>query len=173
MTGTCHSSRFGPETGATAVEFAVVVGLLVIILFGILEFGFIFLQKHLVANAAREGLRIGVRANNYDTFTALPADNTTENCQAPTDRSYHVDCEVRNYLQVLYDRNEPKVTVERAPEPPDPDVAPLVERLDVTVKVPNFFPELLSGLVPGVAAPNEFSYTASGDYEDPEEALEE
>jgi TadE-like protein len=157
------------ETGATAVEFAVVVALLLIILFGILELGFIFLQKHYVANAAREGMRVGVRANNFDSFTSL-TDNTVDGCsQSATNRSYKVDCEVRNYLDTLYERTEPVVSIARVPSTPDG----LEERLDVKVTVPNFFPRLLSGLVPGFAAPDQFTYTASGDYENPEEALTE
>jgi Flp pilus assembly pilin Flp len=157
------------ETGATAVEFAVVVALLLIILLGILELGFIFLQKHFVANAAREGVRIGIRANNFDSFTSLTS-NTVDGCnQSATNRAYKVDCEVRNYLNTLYQRAEPMVSVARVPSSPDG----IEERLDVTVTVPNFFPELLSGLVPGFAAPDQFTYTASGDYENPEEALTE
>ena len=157
------------ETGATAVEFAVVVALLLIILFAILEFGFIFLQKHYVANAAREGMRVGVRANNYNTFTELTA-NTTDGCtQSATDRAYKVDCAVRTYLNVLYRPTEPVVSVTRTPSTPDGTE----EQLDVTVTVPNFFPRLLSGLVPVFAAPDHFTYRASGDYENPEEALTE
>lgn len=158
------------ETGATAVEFAVIVALLLIVLFAILEFGFIFLQKHFVADAVREGVRIGVKANNFSSFTPL-TDNTTDGCtQAATNRAYKVDCEIRNYLDTLYARNEPQITVSRDPAT-TPDGSQ--ERLDVTVKVPNFFPELLSGLVPVFSAPREISYTASGDYEDPEEAIDE
>lgn len=172
MKGKTAFSAAGNEHGATVVEFSVVVALLVIILWGILEFGFIFLQKHYVANAVREGVRIGVRANNFSSFTGL-TNNTTDSCNqgtVATDRAYKVDCEIRNYLDTLYDRGEPIISVSRDPAT-NPDGT--VERLDVTVTVPNFFPELLSGLVPGFAAPDQFTYTASGDYENPEEALTE
>lgn len=46
------------STGAAAVEFAVLFLLLMIIVFGIVEFGFLWLQSHYIANAAREGARV-------------------------------------------------------------------------------------------------------------------
>lgn len=165
MTVKPNISSIAGNKGTTTVEFAVIAGLLLVILFGILEFGVIFMQHHLVDNAAREGVRIGVRANNFDRFTTL-VDNATENCQAATDRGYKVDCEVRNYLQHIYGRDETKVSVSRQAVDGN-------ERLAVTVTVPNVFPGLLSGLVPGFSRPAEISYTASGDYEDPAEASHE
>ena len=46
------------DRGAAAVEFAVLIPLLMVIVFGIIEFGFIWLQSHYIANAAREGARV-------------------------------------------------------------------------------------------------------------------
>lgn len=46
------------DIGAAAVEFAVLFLLLLIIVFGIIEFGFLWLQSHYIANAAREGARV-------------------------------------------------------------------------------------------------------------------
>lgn len=51
--------RFGrAERGAAAVEFALVLIPLVILLLGIIEFGYIFNQQLTVTNAAREGARV-------------------------------------------------------------------------------------------------------------------
>lgn len=50
---TLHSHQ-----GAAVVEFAVIFLLLLIIVFGIIEFGFLWLQSHYIANAAREGARV-------------------------------------------------------------------------------------------------------------------
>ncbi len=47
--------------GAAAVEFAALFLLLLIIVFGIIEFGFIWLQSHYIANGAREGARVAAR----------------------------------------------------------------------------------------------------------------
>lgn len=52
--------RLGNEKGGAAVEFAVVLPLLVLILFGIVEYGFIFYNKQVLTNASREGARFGI-----------------------------------------------------------------------------------------------------------------
>jgi len=158
------------QTGATAVEFAVVAAILFFILFGILEFGFIFMQEHYVANAAREGMRIGVRANNYNCFDNNPAADCT------ADRQDAVVNAVRDYLSTLYGpaniirpvagTND----VNRDPTSLDADS----KILSVTVEVNNFFPPILSSLatlIPGTGfvLPSTISYTAQGEYEDPSE----
>ena len=48
------------ETGASLVEFAVVLPLLILLLFGIMEAGWLFSQQVEVRNAAREGARLAV-----------------------------------------------------------------------------------------------------------------
>ena len=55
------------QRGATVVEFALVSGVVFLIVFGILEFGLIFLQEHYVTNAAREAARVAVRANTFNS----------------------------------------------------------------------------------------------------------
>jgi Flp pilus assembly protein TadG len=45
------------EEGAAAVEFALVVGLLFVILFGIMEFGLAFFELQNLRSSAREGAR--------------------------------------------------------------------------------------------------------------------
>lgn len=49
--------RSGSEEGAAAVEFALVVPLLLVLLFGIIEFGTAYNAQILVTNAAREAAR--------------------------------------------------------------------------------------------------------------------
>lgn len=172
-TRTREKSRLSDQRGATAVEFAVIAALLFVILFGILEFGFIFLQEHFVANAAREGMRIGVRANNYNAAD-FPYNSTTSpdaaTCDSTTNRSVKIDCQVRDYLETLYDRDNPVVEVVRLVATPD---------LQVTVTVNNFYPPILSALVEllpgtgGFSAPETMTYTAVGEYEDRDEWDEE
>lgn len=48
--------------GASAVELALVLPVLIMLLFGAIQFGQLFLQDLAVGNAAREGARIGVVA---------------------------------------------------------------------------------------------------------------
>jgi len=51
------------QEGAAAVEFAAVVPLLLILLAGFFDFGWLFYWQHAVTNASREGVRYGVQAN--------------------------------------------------------------------------------------------------------------
>jgi Flp pilus assembly protein TadG len=46
--------------GAAAVEFAIVLPLLILILFGIIEFSVAFFDKAVITNASREGARVGM-----------------------------------------------------------------------------------------------------------------
>ena len=48
------------ERGAAAVEFALVLPVLVVVLFGIIEFGLILYSKEVLTNASREGTRAGI-----------------------------------------------------------------------------------------------------------------
>lgn len=142
------------ERGATVVEFAVIVLILFLIFIGILEFAFIFYQRHFVENAAREGMRVGIRANNYETFSGATG------CTDNLDRFCAVDMAVRSYLATIYQTADiSSIEVERVD----------AKSLKVTVQVINFFPQLLSGFVPGFASQNIFSYSITGRYEDPDE----
>lgn len=51
------------DSGASAVEFALVLPLLLVVLFGIIDFGFFFGQFNEVRHAAREGARIAAVSN--------------------------------------------------------------------------------------------------------------
>jgi Flp pilus assembly protein TadG len=53
------------ERGAATVEFAIVAIVLFLFVFGIIEFGLLMFDKHILTNASREGARAGVvmRAN--------------------------------------------------------------------------------------------------------------
>ena len=46
--------------GASAVEFALILPLLIVILFGIVEFGLLMYNKAVITNASREGARAGI-----------------------------------------------------------------------------------------------------------------
>lgn len=48
------------ESGAAAVEFALIFPLLAAVLFGTLEYGWVLFQKFNLANAVRDGVRQGV-----------------------------------------------------------------------------------------------------------------
>jgi len=48
------------QHGAAAVEFAIILPLLVVLLFGIVEFGLALFDKAVITNASREGARAGI-----------------------------------------------------------------------------------------------------------------
>ena len=67
-----HSHR--NETGAAAVEFALVASILFLFVFGIIEFGRIFSELEVLNSAAREGARAAaVRGDSDDVETAVAA----------------------------------------------------------------------------------------------------
>ena len=55
-------SIFFNQKGATAVEFAIVLSLLITLIFGIIEFGLFIFNRQIITNAAREGARSGIIA---------------------------------------------------------------------------------------------------------------
>ena len=57
-------SIFFNQKGATAVEFAIVLSLLITLIFGIIEFGLFIFNRQVITNAAREGARYGIVARS-------------------------------------------------------------------------------------------------------------
>ncbi len=48
------------QRGTAAIEFAIVLPLLMVFIFGIIEFGLVFYDKAMVTNASREAARAGI-----------------------------------------------------------------------------------------------------------------
>ena len=48
------------QNGATVVEFAIILPLLIVFIFGIIEFGLLLYNKQVITNASREGARAGL-----------------------------------------------------------------------------------------------------------------
>lgn len=59
----CGRSR--SDRGAALVEFALTLPLLLVVIAGIVDFGFAFQRYEVVTNAAREGARMAVLPNSY------------------------------------------------------------------------------------------------------------
>jgi Flp pilus assembly protein TadG len=60
-------SRGAGERGAALVEFALALPLLLVVIAGIVDFGFAFQRYEVVTNAAREGARMAVLPVGYST----------------------------------------------------------------------------------------------------------
>ena len=152
------------EQGATVVEFALVVVPLLIIVFGIVEFGIIFMQIHLVENAAREGVRRGVVADTYTCFSETPTGDCPDNVNV--NRYAAVKKTIVDYLAALYNQNDLTVQIDRDPDTPNSQSA----QLTVHIRAPNFMPKILSALIPLDSLKlDKIEYTATGEYENPEE----
>jgi len=48
------------KNGAAAVEFALILPLLILVVFGIIEFGLLLYNQQVITNASREGARAGI-----------------------------------------------------------------------------------------------------------------
>jgi hypothetical protein len=52
--------KSGSQKGAALIEFALVLPILLVLVFGIIEFGFLLYNKAVITNASREGAREGI-----------------------------------------------------------------------------------------------------------------
>ena len=64
------------ESGVELIEFALTLPLLLLVVLGIIEFGFVFQQYEVVTNAAREGARL-VSLSTYGPTPAARVSNAT------------------------------------------------------------------------------------------------
>ena len=87
-------ARLKSERGAELVEFALTFPLLLLVMLGIIDFGFMFQQYEVLTNAAREGARVSVlpgygtadieaRVNQYLLGTGLSVASVTTSVGAP------------------------------------------------------------------------------------------
>lgn len=155
------------QHGATSVEFSVIAALLLIILFGIIEYSFLFLQEHYVANAAREAVRIGVRANNYSGYNGIVLP-TASVYNSASDRETIVKAAAAEYLNIFYDETDVRngTTLRMVDTNVGTDSGKIL-RVTVTVDnlMTNITPGLLRLLDPDSDTTNPSSITASAQME--------
>jgi Flp pilus assembly protein TadG len=58
--GIVMKKKLRREAGGAAAEFAIILPLLMLILFGIVEFGLLLYNQQVITNASREGARAGI-----------------------------------------------------------------------------------------------------------------
>jgi Flp pilus assembly pilin Flp len=68
-------ARARGQEGAAAVEFALIVGVLAMLLFGMLQFGLAFFQLQNLRAATREGARVGAVGGTQAEIRAQVEDN--------------------------------------------------------------------------------------------------
>jgi Flp pilus assembly protein TadG len=64
------------EDGAAAVEFALIVGVLAMLIFGMLQFGLAFFQLQNLRSAVREGARVGAVGGSVTQVKQRVSDNS-------------------------------------------------------------------------------------------------
>lgn len=98
---TSIKTRLRSERGAELIEFALVFPVLLMVVLGIVDFGFLFQRMEVVTNAAREGARIAVlpgyavadvkaRACNYMVTGGIPLLPIATPCPVPTNATIDV-----------------------------------------------------------------------------------
>lgn len=87
------------ERGASAVEFAIILPILLVLIFGIIEFGFAIYDKTMITNACRDGARAGI-------LFRVPPVTDEEIAQV-------VNQYLNNHLITFGSMNNPIVTVTR------------------------------------------------------------
>jgi len=66
------------QKGAAVVEFAILALLLLVFVMGIIEFGFLWMQSHYIANAAREGARVAAKIGGTDAASVTARETAAE-----------------------------------------------------------------------------------------------
>jgi len=56
------------QKGVAAVEFAIILPFIVLLVFGTIDFGVVFYNKQVITNASREGVRAGITGASVDTI---------------------------------------------------------------------------------------------------------
>lgn len=120
------------QKGASAVEFALVLPILILLLFGIIEFGLVLFDKAVITNASREGARAGI-VFRYNVSTKAYVPLTTSDIQAV----------VSNYCSShLITFGSPSTTITTTVNRTDVDGSGSItsgDLLDVTVSYPYTF----------------------------------
>jgi Flp pilus assembly protein TadG len=94
----CRSCR-RKRSGAAVVEFAVVVPVFFLLVFGMIEYGRLVMVQQVLTNASREGARVGVldgatvtsvtsAVNNYLTSANINGSTTTVSPNPPSSAAY-------------------------------------------------------------------------------------
>jgi len=90
------------ESGVAAIEFAVLLPVLVLIVLGIIEFGILLYNQQVITNASREGARHGIKNENGVYY-----------------QSSSIEDVVKNYIYPQYPSTNPSrlITLSNSPVP--------------------------------------------------------
>lgn len=122
------------QNGAAAVEFAIVFPILLVLVFGIIEFSIMLYNKAMITNASREGARTGI-------VFAIPR-------VSDTDITSVINTYCSNSLITFGDQNTPVVAISRSgtgSEAGDILTVSVSYHYDYLV-LPNLIESLISGM---------------------------
>jgi len=100
------------QDGATVVEFALIAPLLLLLTFGIIEFGLFLFNKHVITNVSREIARAGIvaRENRFKVYKA--SDDCTQVDLDELDATTVGNKWLINNLITFGDPNTPQISIE-------------------------------------------------------------
>jgi hypothetical protein len=67
----CQMRSLRREDGSIAVEFAIIFPILMLLVFGVIDFGHAWYMRHLMSDASREGARYGTRYTTGNANTRI------------------------------------------------------------------------------------------------------
>ena len=135
------------QHGAAAVEFAIVLPFLVVLVFGIIEFGLLLYNQQVITNASREGARAAIRGDCDHRKINVAADyyeNLVRNYCRYTDTS--TGRTVRRLITFNTTNSDPSVSITPSLSDCTPGGSGLAMGADVAVTVQYTY----SFLVPSV-----------------------
>jgi len=124
--------------GAAAVEFALVLPLLILLLLGVIEFSVLFYDKAMITNASREGARLGI-VYDFDPVndTNHPQDGEITAC---------VETYCKNYLITFGEINDVSMLISRTGDSSG-DILTVTVQYDYDfLALPGFVSELAGGI---------------------------
>ena len=130
------------QEGASAVEFAIILPLLLILVFGIIEFSILFYDKAMITNASREGAREGI-VYRYDPDGGL-------NHPDDADIVATVDQYVQNHLISFGSGDVVTTTITRPGDSPG-DSLTVTVNYDYTFLVFDSLLSLVGGSLDGIS----------------------
>jgi Flp pilus assembly protein TadG len=136
------------EQGAIAVEFAIILPVLLLLVFGIVDFGHAWYMRHVLQNSCREGARYATR---YQTKTDGTGDRLLPSALTPSIQDYVLNTTLKNGDSCLLPSSAGAVVTPSGPAYTVTDVKELpLKDLTVTITAKkDWF--ILNKLVPGIS----------------------
>jgi Flp pilus assembly protein TadG len=135
------------ERGAIAVEFAIILPVILVLVFGIVDFGHAWFMEHVLQNACREGARYATR---YQTTTDGTGTRLLPSALAPSIENYVLNTALKNGDSSLVPCDAGVVVTPSGPGYTVTDVKDLpLKDLKVEVSAKKYW-FILNKLVPGI-----------------------